>query len=184
MKIPVLSKLNTVRIIANGAIASKSFADGRIVPVLVVDCENNKELLQLIQMHEDTPPGDVSSIWGKKMFSSRYVFLKLEFLQPMKVLATLKFDLEKQADLVDMIIFARGFFLQPRESGDSVSEGINKPKISIEIPDGTTFPVNWDKLYKSKVVKKFRKKGFLKMEAKAMADEYISRMRDVWLKRI
>jgi hypothetical protein len=53
-----------VPIVSDGAIATGGTADGRAIPVLVVDCENHKEVLNLVHLHTDSPPGDVNCTWA------------------------------------------------------------------------------------------------------------------------
>lgn len=173
------SNITCIPIFKDGAIASTETANCRLIPILILDCENHKELFNLIHIHQNTPPGDVVSKWGVKRLNSRHVYLDLTFLKPVEYYAVFKFDLRKQSALADGIVQARGVYLQPRESGEKVLDGINEPKILIEIPPGTTLK-DWDTRLAKNIVKNLKNEGLSKKESKAVAKEYLRRTREIW----
>lgn len=59
-----MKQRRNVPIVGDGAIANPDLGDGRIVPVLIVDCEGFSALEDLISLHQGLPPGDVVSMWG------------------------------------------------------------------------------------------------------------------------
>lgn len=129
-----------VPIVGDGAIATHATAEGRTIPVLILDCDRHKEFLNLIYLHENSLPGDVICTWCIKRFDSQTIFLMLEFERPSMVRIMFHFDLARQALLADGIVQSRGVYLQPKESGQRVSEGINQPKILVEVHPETTPP--------------------------------------------
>lgn len=172
-----------IPVISDGAIGSSILGDGRLIPVLVIDCDMKRTLRDLIYLHEDTPPGDTKVTWGHSRFNTRYVYLILDFLRPSEVTAAFKFDVDRQGGLVDGIINACGVYLQPKESGIRVLKGLDEPKIIVEIPSSADLP-NWDEIYNSRLVKQFKNRGLSRAEAKSAAREHRERLRDIWRKRM
>ncbi len=173
-----------VPIIADGAIATTRVGEGRLIPALILDCDENRALHDLIVIHEDTPPGDVTVTWGRaSRFDKSTVLLVLEFKKPVHTKAVLSFNVAKQGGVVDAIIHARGVYLQSKDFGQTVSSGLNNPKILVEIPASATFP-DWNSLYQDALVRQFRRHGFSRKEAKQAAAEHISRLRELWHSRM
>ncbi|MFZ2406775.1 MAG: hypothetical protein WAW41_16695 [Methylobacter sp.] len=171
-----------VPIVGDGAIANPDFGDGRFIPVLIVDCCNHSALLDLILIHSETPPGDVVAKWGRRRFEKKHIYLTLDFKRPVETSASFCFNVAKQSILVDWIRNARGVYLQPTESGSKVSEGINSPKISVEIPSSATLP-DWEEIYRDSLIKRYVKSGFSKTQAKEAAIQHLARSRELWTKR-
>jgi hypothetical protein len=175
---------NVVPIVGDGAIANPDVGDGRLVPVLIVDCSKRPDLLDLIRAHEHLPPGDVKVTWGGRLgwggriLERHKVVLILEFERPSRLDAVLEFDIERQGGLVDLIVHAHALYLQPSESGTRVIEGLQKPKISVEIPDTNFLPI-WNDLYGAALKRVFRKKGLSSKEAELAKSEHIKRMREL-----
>lgn len=169
-----------VPIVGNGAIAMGSTADGRVIPVLVLDCSEHREFLNLVYAHEHSPRGDVMCTWAQKRFNSRYVFLLLQFSRPAEVEIALMFDLDQQAGLADGIVQSHGVYLQPKESGSRVMEGLDKPKILVEVSPETKLP-NWDELLHRRARKKLMKReGMSRKQAEAASKEFLVRTREIW----
>lgn len=167
-----------VPIIGDGAIASPDMAHGRLIPVLILDCSEHSKLLNLIHIHEHTPPGDVVSKWGYKRFNSRIVFLVLNFTSPSEVQVVLSFDLQKQHTVVDAIVQSRGVYLQPVESGKKVLTGLGQSKILVEIPSSTELQ-DWDKRLLKQIVKRLRSDGLNKKTAQQVAIKHLNTMREI-----
>jgi len=161
----------------DGAISTALWGEGRLIPVVIVDTSGNIDIQNLINVHQHTPPGDVVSTWALRRFDSDNIYLKLEFSRPVSTTTYIPFSLEKYASLVSGIIISRAMYLQPSDSGSCVSEGINKPKILIEI---SAVLEGWEKLQKKSLIKKYRHLKHPKNEAIAMADEHIKRMTELW----
>ena len=183
MPLGKLDMTRVVPIVRDGAIAHPSFADGRIIPVLVVDCAMHRQLYDLILIQESTPPGDVVANWGRRPFQAKHVYLTLEFSQPLKTKAVFRFEVKRQAGLVDGIIKSRGVYLQPAELALRVIDGMDKPKILIEVPSSATFPA-WDDIHRKSAVQSYRRQGAGRKEAAILADEHLKRVRELWSKRM
>lgn len=181
MAVGKINLSNLVQIVGDGAIATGPVGEGRLIPVVVVDCDEHRPLVELIQLQEHTPPGDVSSLWAQKLFDKKHLFLRLEFQRPVITDVTLQFSLEKHLGLVNGIMKSRGLYLQPSEFAVRVSHGIDKPKILVEVP--STFPA-WDALHFELVAKRFRRNGASRTDAKALAREHIQSLSEIWTQRM
>ncbi|HDL01908.1 MAG TPA: hypothetical protein ENH23_06720 [candidate division Zixibacteria bacterium] len=178
-----ISESAIVPIINDGAIATNSLGEGRLVPVLVVDCSEKVELRDLIYAHKNLIPGDVISTWALPKYNKKQALLLLEFSKPSNLEVVLQFDIEKQGILVDAILHANALYLQPSESGSRVIDGLTNGKIIVEIPDTGFFPT-WEKYYTKNIVKKFKKSGFSKSEALKAAKQHMAMLREIWAKRM
>lgn len=178
MRLARIDVSNPIPIIGDGAIANTDVADGRLIPVLVTDCDNRRDIVDLVLTHRDTPPGDVVVRWVRKVFNEKVIYLFLSFERPMEVSFQFTFDIQEQGGLVDMIVRARAFYLQPKDFGMRASEGLNRPKILIEVPSSTKLP-GWDETYRRSITKRYRKQGMTKIDAATATVEHLARLREL-----
>jgi hypothetical protein len=55
-----------IRVISDAFIANMKLADGRLLPVLLLDCSSRTDIEDLIKAHTHiSTPGDVKTRWGK-----------------------------------------------------------------------------------------------------------------------
>lgn len=172
---------NTVKIVSDGAIAMPEIGDGRLIPVLILDCDLRRDLYDMVMAHQDMPPGDVTVTWARKIFSKKSVYLIIEFKKPAITEAIIEFDIAKYGGTADLIINARAFYFQPKDSGERVMEGLDKPKILIEVSYKAKLD-DWDSILNSHLVKRFRKQGATKKEAVEAAKEHLEGMRRISLR--
>ena len=165
-----------IQIVGDGAIAMPNIGDGRLIPVLILDCDSRRDLYDMVLSHEDTPPGDVTITWGREFFSKKSIFLHIEFTKPVVTEAIIEFVISTHGGIVEMILNARAFYFQPKDSGLRVIEGLDKPKILVEVPPETRLK-DWDSIYHNFLVKQFKKQGATKKEANAAAKVHIKRLR-------
>ena len=178
-----LTASSSVPIVGDGAIATNAIGEGRMVPVLIVDCSEKVELRDLIYAHEDTESGDVSVRWTTEKWKKDKIILLLEFSSPSVLEVFLKFDVKKYVGVIDGILHANALYLQPEESGKKVSEGMDNVKILVEIPD-TGFLPAWEKIYTGCLTKVFKKSGFSKAEAKKAVEQHKTNLREIWSQRM
>ncbi len=81
------------------------------------------------------------------------------------------------------ILHVNAIYLQPLESGARVTDGLEKVKILVEIPDTGFFPT-WDKLYSKSLIKIFKKSGFSRKEAIQAAEQHKITLREIWSRRM
>jgi hypothetical protein len=171
-----------VPIVGDGAIGDPRVLGGRLFPVLILDCSDHRALEDLILAHEHGPPGDVVASWGWKLFSRKTVYLSLRFDRPIETVACLAFDVASQGGIVEWIVNARGVYLQPLSSGPVVSQGMDKPKILVEVPASATFPV-WKELHRKTLEKTFMKEGLARSQARGAAQQYLARMHEIQFRK-
>tara|TARA_B100000315_G_C14536071_1_gene568501 strand:- start:1054 stop:1617 length:564 start_codon:yes stop_codon:yes gene_type:complete len=182
-KVHNISESLIVPIVKNGAIATQRIGEGRMVPVLIVNCSEKVELRDLIYAHKDSAPGDVSVTWATPKRGKDKVYLQLKFTIPSSLEVFLQFDIKNLGGVVDGILHAKALYLQPTESGTRVMDGLENEKILVEIPDTGFFPT-WEKLYTGNLTKTFKKLGFSRSEAKQAADQHKAKLREIWVSRM
>jgi hypothetical protein len=175
-------KMEVITVVSDGMIGRPDIQSGRLIPVLVIDCARHPALEALIHAHKDTPPGDVVCSWGWNRFSKKNVYLRLRFKQPIETSATIPFQVLKQGVVVESILNARAVYLQPLTSGNRVSEGIEKPKIIVEIPASASFPI-WQDVYRRELEGQYRSKGLSRTQAKSAVKEHLGFLRDIQFRR-
>jgi hypothetical protein len=171
-----------VPIVGDGAIGNPDWADGRLIPVLILDCKDHKALENLILSHKGIPPGDVTVMWGWKLFSKKQVFLSFKFHRPVETSVTVGFDVAQKGSVVDWIINVRGVYLQPLSSGKKVSEGLENPKILVEVPSEATFP-NWKDIYSRHLEKLYVKRGLPRSQAKKAVNQHLESARNIQFRK-
>lgn len=168
-----------VDVVADGGIANVAFAEGRILPVLIVDKRPLPALDDYLRAHEHNPPGDVVLQWAQPTFSSKTVFLRMTVTRPTDLVFAIAFDVSKQYSLVDSIIHSRGFYLQTGMPGDRVSATMGATRIIVEVPDLGFFP-QWDRILSRNLSARFRKRGLSKKEANEAVKGQMRSMRELW----
>lgn len=179
----MVNKQDYFNLIGDGAIANKKTADGRLIPVLILDTTVKKELEHLVNMHEESNLEDVISVWGYNRFNKKSVTLLLYFTNPIELKVAISFDVLNHHTLIEGIRISRAVYIQPGVPGDRVRHDVNAPKIIVEIPAKTTFD-EWDNILKKALSKKLKREGVGKKSLKTAVSNYIAVGRDIWGKRI
>ncbi|RJX75699.1 hypothetical protein DZ860_03210 [Vibrio sinensis] len=151
-----VSNQNSLDVVADGAIANQFTADGRIIPVIILNTEKDRRLCDLASIHKDSAFGDVESRWALKRFSKKFVYLVLRFEKPVELEVVVKFDVYTQMSLIDGIIQSRAVYVQPGKNGDRVGNTIDVPKILVEIPTRTTFD-DWESIMTKTIEKRLKR---------------------------
>jgi len=172
-----------LNLVADGAIASPKTADGRLIPVMILDISENKKLEYLVKMHDQIDTADVISIWGVGRFNHNNVSLVLFFKEPMELKIAISLQPAKHAGLIQGILSSKAVYIQPGVPGDKISHNINAPKILVEIPAKTTFE-KWDGIFEKTVTKKLKKEGLRGKKLKDASQEHISLIKDIWGRRL
>lgn len=170
-------------LVGDGAIANSKTADGRLIPVMILDARENKQLEYLVKMHDQIDTADVISIWGVARFNSSRVDLVLFFKSPIELQVAVSLNPMKHATLIEGILISKAVYIQPGAPGDKISDNINAPKILVEIPARTTFD-KWDGIFEKSVIKKLKKEGLRGKNLKEASREHISLIKDIWGKRL
>ncbi len=166
-------------IISSAAIVSKGLADGRIVPVLILDSSKRSDFIELVKAHDFLPPGDVTVWWGRlEKSETDSVSLFLSFTRPAELTVYITFNIITEGVLVDLILSAKSVFLELGKLGDRYVVNSNNPSIHAEIPD-TEFGAQWDKMFHETIAKNFRKSGMAKKDATKSAKDAIEQWREI-----
>ena len=165
--------------IAGDAGLAGPVADGRLVPILILDTTARPEVAEMIRVHEHLPPGDVTSQWASALEDDDRVALLLEFQRPVAVDVTLVFSIERQAVLVESMFNARALYLQAGAPGDRLSDNLGAPRVLIEVPD-TGFEPYWDELLRKRMTKVMANRlGISRRKARPAADELIAEIKSL-----
>lgn len=162
-----------VPIVAEGQSANPKFADGRVMPILLLDTSRRPDIDNLIKLHQHLPPGDVKSQWGKYPDRDDKVLLLLQYSKPARCVLLLEFDMQTQGAAVDTIVRVQGVYLQAGRPGGAISTTTEKESAMVEVPS-QTFQPDWDRLFHRAMEKYWRSQGFSKREAKQIARKHIA----------
>jgi hypothetical protein len=172
-----------VPIVGDGAIATKSIGEGRIVPLIIFDEEARPDLAELVRIQQESEPGDADSQWGAVENAKNAVALIVKFRRPMEITAVFQFDLNKYDGFVDQIISAKTVYLQGGRPGVRLKHNLNAPKMFVEIPD-TGFRPFWDNIFYRNAVRRMREGGLNRQQAKQAARQYIEGWRKFGATRV
>ncbi|MGD9796869.1 MAG: hypothetical protein AB7H43_08250 [Acidimicrobiia bacterium] len=165
--------------IAGDAAIAGPVADGRLLPVLILDTSARPELAELIRVHRHLPPGDGRSQWASSRDDDDVVFLQLWFEQPIAADLILRFSIERQAILVESMLSGGGVYLQSGQPGDRLMNTMNEPRVLVELPD-TGFRSFWDELLLARMTAVMaRRLGVPRRKGRSAAASVISEMRMV-----
>jgi hypothetical protein len=172
-----------VEIVGDGAMAGVGVAEGRLVPVIIVDAQNRPDLHDVIQAHDSFRQlGEVTVSWGRPRGSEFYnrfiVSLLIHFVRPVDTYALILFDAEKAGILVDLIISSEYFYFQAGSPGDRIGKTLDAKRILVAAPR-TGFEKIWEKIYYDALVNEFRSRGLDKKASSDAAEQSISSMREM-----
>jgi hypothetical protein len=167
-----------VRITGDGALSTGGVADGRMLPVLILDADARPDIREFTKMHRHGGPGDVKVQWGQLPDYEDTVMLILSFLRPVELKVIVAFELHRHhGSLVEQILAMHGLYIQAGTEGDRLKNTMDQPRVLVEVPD-TGFRRTWDKLYFQFTVKKLRAAGLDRRQAKVGAREAIEQLRN------
>lgn len=165
-----------VPILHDGAIAGP-VAEGRLVPVLILDTTKRSDIPELIRVHAHLQPGDATSEWAVSQDDSDQVILHLLFTRPMDVEMLLVFSIERQAILVETMLNASAVYLQAGSPEDSLTTFTEAPRVIVELPD-MGFRTHWDeRLLERMTTVMSQRLGTSRRKARPVAREAIADIR-------
>jgi hypothetical protein len=161
-------------IINDGVRWSSDVMQGRGIPVLIVDARERPDIQDLLSLHRDLDRyGNVGHAWARGKGSILRIFLSLEFIDPVATHVVIEFDLPKQQILVDFILRAECFYLQPGKPGDRSSD--ESPRILVETLNSGDFDKVWARLRQDLTEAQFRAKGISRSKRKELAEAELRR---------
>jgi hypothetical protein len=177
-------ELHPVPIASDGVIATSGVADGRLVPVLILDTTTRPDIDDMVAAHLKLGPGDVDSRWYRpSRWHTKVVGLHLDFRQPAPCVVRIEFEVERKGALVDTILRARGLFLQPGRPGGRLRDSMDAARLIVEVPS-TDFVKLWDSIFEAGIIRRYRRQGGSRGESKRLAREAIERWRSITSHRL
>jgi hypothetical protein len=167
-----------VRVVGDAAIATCGVGHGRLIPLIIIDTTNRPDLAEVIEAQVHFPEGDVIVQWALLPKRHDHIALVLKFQRPTERAAVIEFDIVKQGILVEHILQSKGLYVQAGKVGDRLIHDLNRPKMLIEVPD-TGIRTQWDKLFFDAVVKRMRKDGLSRGDAREAARASIGEIREL-----
>lgn len=167
-----------VPIVGDGLVAGPN-ADGRMVPVLILDTRMRPEVRELIRVQRLLPDGDVEGSWGMSRDGAQTVYLIMNFIQPMNVGLVLSLSVDQQALLIDGILASGAVILQAGVAGDRVSTTMEAPRMLVAVAD-TPFRSRWESVFlKSVTAEIARRHKIRRREAQRFAQDFIRETRKI-----
>lgn len=162
-----------LQIVSDGAMSIPDLSEGKLIPVLVLDCRNHQIVHELITF-SGGGAGDVTATWGRTRFRTNQVHLVLDFKKPIKTKFTILFNAKEDCNLVDGVHTSKAVYLQSMETGLKIVENLFEEKILVEV--SSDLP-GWNKIYNRLLYKSYLKGGATKKDAKKFAREHIKHIR-------
>lgn len=167
-----------VSIVGDAAVATSSTGNGRLIPLVILDTRQRQDLIEVMQVHANFSEGDVVISWGSTKSRPHHVILFLRFQRPTERAAMIEFDIERQGVLVEHVLITQALYIQAGKPGDRFLDGLDAPRLLVEVPD-TGFRPTWDKVYRDSIVKRLRKQGLSRRAANSAYATLIDSIRDV-----
>jgi len=167
----------TLELLSDGLVTNRTLADGRAIPILLIDCSLRPDIEDLIRSNEHITSDDVKIQWGKPSKNSDAVVLVLSFERPRKCTAVIEFDTVKHGGTVDQIMRCEVVFLQSAEEGQRVASTLDKPKMVVEVSSKQALAAWNAHLFKA-LESDGIKKGMSKKEAKEHSRGVIKEWRE------
>lgn len=131
-------------------------ANGRTIPVLFVENDNENKIGSTINFHQTLKHGVCSTQWGVTE-DNKYVLLFLNFSIPTETSIVLFFDILKYGHVVTHIIRMQCLYLAIGNKNSKLSENMDSPKVLIEVKNDE-FLKEWTEIFKKEYTKYLRKK--------------------------
>jgi hypothetical protein len=169
---------DSLRIVADGAIAHPGVGEGRLIPLVILDTSRRPDLEESIRVHQYVGAGDVKCQWGQIIGRDDTVALILSFLRPAKLVGIVEFDLQRNHGvLVEQLLGTKALYIQAGREGDRLKHDMNLPKVILEVPDTGFGKTVWEKIYSRYMMAKLREGGLNRVAARRAAKEAIAELR-------
>lgn len=173
-----------VPIVSDAAVATRGLADGRIIPVLIIDTSLRPDIEDMIRAHNHIGAGGAKSAWSiPSRFDKSKIFLVLTMVKPSRCVIILEFNIARQGGVVDQIIHAQGLYIQSGKEGDRFASTIDNERILVEVPS-RHFRKEWDDILRKATIKDFQRKGLSRNDAKKATKGFIKEWRKFGSRRM
>lgn len=162
-----------VPIVSDAAVATRGLADGRLIPLLILDTSARPDIEDMIRSHRHAGPGDVRSAWAKpSRFDWRTLRLVLSATKPSRCVILIDFDVVRRDGVVDQIVNAQGLYLQTGRPGDRLVTTQDRERILIEVPS-REFRGEWSRIFRKALLKDFMRRGLSRGKARAATEAFL-----------
>lgn len=162
-----------------GLFANRDYADGRLIPSIVISSKEDDYVKEIIKLHSTVSLGDIIVQWGgtfSSLFKTDKWILNLNFSKPVNYNFCIIFSLKDHYSIIDAIFQSRGLRISYGHKGEKVSQVDNH--IIIEVPD-TGIGTKWEKTLTKIIKDKIRNYQIPKKELNRATKEQIKKMRDL-----
>ena len=165
----ISSKLQ-LEIVSDASITSLHIANGKNIPLIIVDTMVYPEIERAILAHASVQNGHIRTIWGKST-DDKFITLQFALVDPIPIEFFVAFNIKKQGGLVDLIIHSQLLYIQPGKPRDRLSNTLDSPRLMVEVPS-THFLSEWKLIFQRAMTKHFREMGLNKKDAKNAAFDF------------
>ena len=146
----------TATVVETASLSSAGVANGRNIPVVILQSDSNQLIDKIIAAHSGIPNGICESQWGATLDKNK-ILLDLEFTTPQKIRIIIPFDVINHGLTINQIVYTQCMYLMTGTTRSKLSENLDKEKVLMEIPS-KEFMRAWQYLYKKKYCKYLQKK--------------------------
>ena len=162
-----------------GLFASRDYADGRLIPSIVISSKEDDYIKEIIKLHSNISMGDVEVQWGgtlASLFNADRWILNIRFYKPIDYNFSIVFSLKNHYSIIDAIFQSKGLRIAYGHKGEKVSQVSDH--IIIEIPDTGISP-KWEKTLSRIIKNKMRRLKIPRKELGKATQEQINKMREI-----
>lgn len=165
-------KVPMVPIVSDALILQRDLADGRSIPLIIIDTTNYPEIARAIDLHSETAQGEVALTWGKSS-DSKFIVLDIESISPVEIKYTIVFNVTKHHSLLNIILKTHLLYIQAGTPGDRLGNNLNAPKLLIELPI-SSFESEIMRLIEKAKIQRFKKLKVKRKDLKKVIEEFDS----------
>ena len=168
------SQTPCIGIASDASINNIYVAYGKTIPLVILDTVDYPEIDRMIQSHVGIENGHLNTTWVTTT-DDKYLLLLIEVISPIEIKFLIKFDTEKHAGLIDIIVNSQLLYIQAGKQGERLKQDLDRPKVLMEVPC-IEFSDEWYRIYLRVYTKHFRKLGYSKKDAVKLS----LKMREEW----
>src|SRR5436305_870122 len=130
-----------VPIVSDALMLSVGIAEGRAIPVLILDTSTRSDIEDLVRAHEHLGSGDATTGFGSAgLLRRRLLRLFIQFHRPQRCVILLEFNVARNGGVIDQIVQSELMYIQPGKPGDRLTYTMDHPRVSVEVPSESFKP--------------------------------------------
>ena len=167
-----------VPIVGDAAISNSGVGHGRLIPLIILDTSNRPDIDEVIKAQQFVPNGEFKFHWGYLPNREHHFTLFINFIHPIERALIIEFDVSKHGVIVEQAFQSSAIYIQAGRIGDRVINDFDRPRMLVML-EATGAKNDWDRIYFSTLVKKFRDDGLRKKDARQSAEAFLKLIREV-----